>query len=88
MVKMTYSAEKQVQHEGLHEGLHRESVRQWLASQSALPKSDQHARKYRARVLRYLLHKGGTHARNMAVVSVLLVDGKASRSGGRKNAKK
>ena len=84
MVKMTYSAEKQIKHEGLH----RESVRQWLASQSALPKSDQHARKYRARVLRYLLHKGGTHARNMAVVSVLLVDGKASRSGGRKNAKK
>jgi len=64
MVKMTYSAEKQVKHEGMH----RESARQWLSSQSALPKSDQHARKYRARVLRYLRHEGGDHARNMAVL--------------------
>jgi len=64
MVRMTYSAEKQIKHEGLH----CESARQWLSSQSALPKSDQHARKYRARVLRYLRHEGGAHARNMAVL--------------------
>jgi hypothetical protein len=65
LVRMTYSAEKQVKSAGLHG----RSAAEWLASQPPLPRSQTRARQFRASVLRYLREEGRQRPRTEALLS-------------------
>lgn len=60
LVEMTYSAEKQVKHAGLHG----RSAADWRASQPPLPREATRARRHRAAVLRYLRTEGRCRPRD------------------------
>lgn len=60
LIEMTYSAEQQVKHAGLHG----RSAADWRASQPPLPRGAPRARQHRAAVLRYLRSEGRDRPRN------------------------
>lgn len=64
LVRMTYSAEKQVKHAGLHGA----SAAEWRASQPPLPRSQTRARQFRASVLHYLREEGRRRPRTEALL--------------------
>lgn len=64
LVQMTYSAEKQVKHTGLHG----QSAAEWRASQPPLPRSQTRARQFRASLLRYLREEGRRRPRTEALL--------------------
>jgi len=67
LVRMTYSAEKQVKHAGLHGA----SAAEWRASQPPLARSQTRARKFRASLLRYLREEGGRRPRTEALLGTM-----------------
>lgn len=64
LVRMTYSAEKQVKHTGLHG----QSAADWHASEPALARCQTRARQFRASVLRYLREEGRRRPRTEALL--------------------
>jgi hypothetical protein len=65
LVQMTYSAEQQVKHEGLHG----RSAAEWRTTQPPLPRGATRARHHRAELLRYLRTEGRGRSRGEALLA-------------------
>lgn len=65
LVQMTYSAEQQVKHEGLHG----RSAGEWRTTQPPLPRGVTRARHHRAELLRYLRSEGRGRSRGEALLA-------------------